>query len=314
MNPIEPEDNINELLSSTELVQLPNIIQELFHKMNSKIDSLNNKIILLQHNCEDAATKEHLEAISATKVDINDFLNTVNNIDQHIKQKPSMEEIKYLSEEKISKSDLQDILEDYVNKKDLENLIENNPKSNNDFINIKKLCINSKNVISKITNQSNSIDIKDKYALLRKKQNRINKLNNILKINNQIKNVYNINNNEIQNINNNSNINIYLSINMFNKMLNNHLNKNKNNNERNNIHDLLNKQKQLIYDNKKKSLDNYPNHGQKKNYFIKNANKMNNNKIFRSNSVGLFLNNQNNIYFRKNNKNSINKLVLNNYK
>ena len=187
-------------------------------------------------------------------------------------------------------------------------------KSNNDFINIKKLCINSKNVISKITNQSNSIDIKDKYALLRKKQNRINKLNNILKINNQIKNVYNINNNEIQNINNNSNINIYLSINMFNKMLNNHLNKNKNNNERNNIHDLLNKQKQLIYDNKKKSLDNYPNYGQKKNYFIKNANKMNNNKIFRSNSVGLFLNNQNNIYFRKNNKNSINKLVLNNYK
>ena len=137
MNPIEPEDNINELLSSTELVQLPNIIQELFHKMNSKIDSLNNKIILLQHNSEDAATKEHLEAISATKVDINDFLNTVNNIDQHIKQKPSMEEIKYLSEEKISKSDLQDILEDYVNKKDLENLIENNPKSNNDFINIK---------------------------------------------------------------------------------------------------------------------------------------------------------------------------------
>ena len=137
MNSIDNSDNLNELLNSTELLQLPNIVQELFHKMNSKIDSLTNKINLLQHNCDNAATKEHLNTISATKVDITDFLNTVNNIDQHIKQKPSMEEFKYLSEEKISKSDLQDILADYVHKKDLEDLMETNTKTN-DFINIKK--------------------------------------------------------------------------------------------------------------------------------------------------------------------------------
>jgi len=65
----------------------------------------------------------------------------------------------------------------------------------------------------------------------------INNLNNNLKLNNPIKSVFNINNNEIQNINNNnSNINIFLSINMFNKMLSNHLNINKKNfNEKNKI-------------------------------------------------------------------------------
>ena len=129
MNSIEPGDNINELLQSTDLLQLPDIVQELFHKMNSKIDSLNNKINLLQHNCQEAATKEHLNTISATKVDINDFLNTVNNIDQHIKQKPSIEEIQYLSEDKISKSDLQIILSDYMLRKDFEEYMEPKPRT-----------------------------------------------------------------------------------------------------------------------------------------------------------------------------------------
>ena len=94
-------------------------------------------------------------------------------------------------------------------------------KTNNDFINIKKLCINSKNALTKITNQTNNIELKDKFNLLRKRHNKLNKLNNIIRINNNVKNVFNINNNEINNINNNSNINIYLSINMFHKMLNN---------------------------------------------------------------------------------------------
>ena len=190
-------------------------------------------------------------------------------------------------------------------------------KTNNDFINIKKLCINSKNALTKITNQTNNIELKDKFNLLRKRHNKLNKLNNIIRINNNVKNVFNINNNEINNINNNSNINIYLSINMFHKMLNNHLNKNnKNINERNIIQDLLNKQKQLILnDNKKKSIDNYYlNQDKKKNYFVKNQNKVKTNKIIRSNSVGLLLNN--NIYFGKgiNNKYNIKNLVFNNIK
>ena len=80
-------------------------------------------------------------------------------------------------------------------KRDKLNLISRNDikKSNDDFINIKKICINSKNAISKITNQNSNLDIKDKYALLRKKQNKIMKLNNMIKINEHIKNSYNVN-------------------------------------------------------------------------------------------------------------------------
>ena len=154
-------------------------------------------------------------------------------------------------------------------------------KANNDYINIKKLVINSKNTLSKLTNKTNSIELKDKFALLRKRQNKMERLNNILKINNNARNVFNINNNENNNVNNNSNINIYLSINMFNKMINNHFNKNKITNERNTMQDLLNKQKQsIINDNKKRSLDNHHlNYGSKKKYFLKNNNKFKINKI-----------------------------------
>ena len=146
MNSIDTEDNINELLNSSDMYQIPNIIQELFHKMNLKINSLSNKINLLQHNCADVATKEHLNTISATKVDINDFLNTVNNIDQHIKQKPSIEELKYLSEEKISKSDLSLILSEYVHKKDFEDYIETNSKTY-DYINNKNNSQNNSDIL-----------------------------------------------------------------------------------------------------------------------------------------------------------------------
>ena len=196
MNTLDTEDNINELLNSSEMYQIPNIIQELFHKMNSKIDSLTNKINLLQHNCADVATKEHLNTISATKVDINDFLNTVNNIDQHIKQKPSIEEIKYLSEEKISKSDLNLILSDYVHKQDLENILDNNIKTNN-FINNKNIenRANYNEIMIEINKKINTLpsmkDLDKINSALLKKANvsdiknifaeKINEINNLIK-------------------------------------------------------------------------------------------------------------------------------------
>ena len=186
MNTLDTEDNINELLNSSEMYQIPNIIQELFHKMNSKIDSLTNKINLLQHNCADVATKEHLNTISATKVDINDFLNTVNNIDQHIKQKPSIEEIKYLSEEKISKSDLNLILSDYVHKQDLENILDNNIKTNN-FINNKNIenRANYNEIMIEINKKINALpsmkDLDKINSALLKNAEKINEINNLIK-------------------------------------------------------------------------------------------------------------------------------------
>ena len=186
-------------------------------------------------------------------------------------------------------------------------------KTKNDYINIKKIYTNSKNTLSRMTNLSNNIEKNNKFALLKSRQN---KLNSMIKVNSHISNVFNINKNDIHNMHNNSsNINIYLSINMFNKMLNNHYNKNKKiNYERNIIQDLLNKQKQLIInENKKKLLDNYMNQGNKKKYYIKSNNKPNVNKIYRNNSVGLLLNN-NMLNFRNiknnNNKYNINKLYI----
>jgi hypothetical protein len=121
------DDHINELLQSQDLEKVPNIIQELFHNMNNKIESLSNKLNLLYNNCEDIVTKDYLKAICATKVDINDYLNTINNIDQHIKQKPSFDEIKYLSEDKVSKTDLNEILKNYLNVKDFSGFVDTIP-------------------------------------------------------------------------------------------------------------------------------------------------------------------------------------------
>ena len=163
-------DNINDLLQSSELSQIPSIIQELFHKMNNKIESLTNKLNLLQNNCQDVVTKDYLNTFSASKVEINDFLNTVNNIDQHIKQKPSFDDIKYLSEEKISKKDLNEILIDYINKKDFNNILDTVPKSSD----LKDLNVNTNNKIDSLI-----LDMNKKFKSLPTFQE-IDNLNNVL--------------------------------------------------------------------------------------------------------------------------------------
>ena len=209
------------------------------------------------------------------------------------------------------------------------NLIKNKNPNNNkiaidkpeekrtidNFINIKKISINCKNNNSKLNNKgiiNPSKDIRDirdiRYNL---KPAKYNYLSNNLRANNPIKNVFNINNNQIHNINNNnSNINIYLSINMFNKMLNNHLiPKKKNINEKNPIQELLYKQQQLIkIENKKKALEKKFNLGHQNSYILKNINGIkSDNKMPRSNSVGMLLNQ--NLNFGKNNNMSRKNIV-----
>ncbi len=125
--------------------------------MNNKIESLTNKLNLLQNNCQDVVTKDYLNTFSASKVEINDFLNTVNNIDQHIKQKPSFDDIKYLSEEKISKKDLNEILIDYINKKDFNNILDTVPKSSD----LKDLNVNTNNKIDSLI-----IDMNKKFTFI----------------------------------------------------------------------------------------------------------------------------------------------------
>jgi len=164
------EDHLNELLQSQDLEKVPNIIQELFHNMNNKIESLSNKLNLLYNNCEDIATKDYLNTICATKVDVNDYLNTINNIDQHIKQKPSFDEIKYLSEDKVSKTDLNEILKNYINVKDFNSFVDSIPKSTD----LKDINLNTNNKLDSLM-----IDINKKFNSLPTFQD-IDKINNIL--------------------------------------------------------------------------------------------------------------------------------------
>ena len=185
-------------------------------------------------------------------------------------------------------------------------------KTIDNFINIKRINVNYRNNALKLPNQNNINrnknveDIRLKYALIPKKFNDFSNLNNN-KFNKPIKNIFNINNNEIHNINNNnSNINIFLSVNMFNKMLDNHFNRKKKTFNRNPFQDLLNKQKKILAkDNKNKSLNNRFNpeyqYNNKKRKLI-GCN--NNNNLLRSNSVGIFVNNNQN--FNRNNYNYIN--------
>ena len=190
-------------------------------------------------------------------------------------------------------------------------------KTIDNFINIKKINANYRNDALKFPKQSNIYppknleEIRLKYSLLPKKYNDFNNLNNN-RFNKPVKNVFNINNNEIHNINNNnSNINIFLSVNMFNKMLDNHFNKKKKMFSKNPFQDLLNKQRQIMAkDSKNKSLDNKFNPEYQYNYKKRKIYGFNNNNnLLRSNSVGIFANNNQN--FNRNNYNYINPKMLN---
>ena len=169
----DQNEYINELLGSTIFKKIPNIIQELFHQLNNKIDSLSNKLDYIEHNNEDMVSKDLLNTMCATKVDINDFMKTVNNIDQHIKQKPSIDDIKYLSEDKISKSEINELLLDYMTKKEYNTLAEEIPKSFDlkDF----NQCTNSKidsmilELNKKINNLPTFEDIAEINNILQKK-------------------------------------------------------------------------------------------------------------------------------------------------
>ena len=314
---IEINDNIkknSDLIIKTkeQIFAVDNTEKEILNNGISAKNNLSPNILKKDINYE--SKKENNNNFSVT-----DKSNKVlNNLLTKNRNKSLVNKRKYILSKNNSYISL---MQNSFRKDNLQNINQNSRleenKTNNGFINIKKIFTNSKNTLTKITNQNNNVGLRDKFAIFQNRQNNINKLKNMRKMNNHISNMININNNEIQNISNNSsNINIYLSINMFNKMLNNHYYRNKKfNNERNIMQGLLNKQKQLIInDTKKKFLDNYLIQGNKKKYLIKNNNKVNNsniNKISRSNSVGLLLN-YNKINIGKNNSNKyyMNKFII----
>ena len=87
----------------------------------------------------------------------NDFFNRVNNIDLHMKQKPSFDEIKYLPEHKILQTDLNEILLIYFDKKEFNDFVEIIPKS----FELKNFNSNTNNKIDSLI-----IDINKKFNYL----------------------------------------------------------------------------------------------------------------------------------------------------
>ena len=200
--------NIDNLLKSADWENVPSSFQEILYSMNNQMKSLFNKLNLLENQNQDVITKDYLTTFCASKVDVTDFLNTINNIDKHIKQKPSFDEIKYLSQEKISKSELNEILEDFVKKNEINNIVSSVPSNNfkeisdefNDKINALINDIDKRFNAIPTLNDINNIPINDKInmgdiqnALANKvdKSDFINALKNKIDINffeNQLKN------------------------------------------------------------------------------------------------------------------------------
>ena len=191
----------------------------------------------------------------------------------------------------------------------LKNKIEEK-KTLDNFLNIKRFHANNNtnNKIPNILNYNN----KDKKERILMNPDKFNKVNsNTIRLKKPSQKVYNVNNKEDRN---NNKINIYLSINMFNKMLSNHLVYNYNSNrnlgkERNAFQELLFKKNQLmLMENKKKALDiRYSRQGRLNNFSNEKNSQNNENTFIRSNSLRLLFNNHH-FYYGK----SKNNLLKNN--
>ena len=328
------EEKSNKLESNNDIINDNNNKNEMIENDEKEINNIKEKkdnyIINIKKENENNMQKNNLIKEEINKKIIDNQINNNENLENHIQNKLNNIRLKKKTYNEYlfpkNNSDI-NLLKKKINNNENNSIINklNEGKNTvNNFVNIKKISVNCKNTISKINKKNNIYhqnnigimkDIKDKNILFSNKFNKINNLNNNIRDNRPIKNIFNINNNEIHNINNNnSNINIYLSINMFNKMLNNHFNNKRKNFDRSNIKDLLNKQKQLmIIENKKKSVDNRLNGGHLINHNYKNKIVFqHNNQLLRSNSVGMLKNKNLNFTKNKGNINNYNKNISSN--
>ena len=283
------EQNDNNISNKNDKENINNLNNEIKERKNTKDRIINNNI-----------NNEYFKDQNKKKINI-----------IKINKEPSIQNQLILPKTNPSKNIINKNLKN-IPKANINNPIGNTDeakKTIDNFINIKKICINCKNSVSKITNQnqnniynSKSLNIKNNNQFLNRKNYMSNVNNNYLRANNNpIKNILNINNNEIHNINNNnSNINIYLSINMFNKMLN---NQNVYFRGRNNAQELY-RQRKLDKIDRRNVINKY--NGLEHNSFVhRNMNAFRNgNQLMKSNSVGMLsnknINHGNNISFNRN--------------
>ena len=131
------QNNYNQYYSSVEsLLNSPNwsneqdIVKISIKSLYDEISNLNNKIINLENQLENKITKTEFQNKLNSKVDMNEYIKAINDMTKNIQSHPSMEQIKFIEEDKISKNEFNNIIKDYALNNDIKPIIDNSKSLN----------------------------------------------------------------------------------------------------------------------------------------------------------------------------------------
>ena len=131
------QNNYNQYNSSVEsLLNSPNwsneqdIVKISIKSLYDEITNLNNKINNIENQLENKITKTEFQNKLSSKVDMNEYVKTINDMSKNIQNHPSMEHIKFIEEDKISKNEFNNIIKDYALNNDIKPIIDNSKSIN----------------------------------------------------------------------------------------------------------------------------------------------------------------------------------------
>ena len=131
------QNNYNQYNSSVEsLLNSPNwsneqdIVRISIKSLYDEITNLNNKINNIENQLENKITKTEFQNKLSSKVDMNEYVKTINDMTKNIQNHPSMEHIKFIEEDKISKNEFNNIIKDYALNNDIKPIIDNSKSIN----------------------------------------------------------------------------------------------------------------------------------------------------------------------------------------
>ena len=131
------QNNYNQYNSSVEsLLNSPNwsneqdIVKISIKSLYDEITNLNNKINNIENQLENKITKTEFQNKLSSKVDMNEYVKTINDMTKNIQNHPSMEHIKFIEEDKISKNEFNNIIKDYALNNDIKPIIDNSKSIN----------------------------------------------------------------------------------------------------------------------------------------------------------------------------------------
>ena len=163
------------------------------------------------------ASNNDLNSGLNTKINITDFMNTLNEITQNIELRPTLDQVQFFLSEKISKNEIKDLINNKPSLEDIKSYINNGQiklsiKSiiedlNRNFISYKNMSyllstkVNKDDVVNVLSQKADKKD----FEILK---DEINKLNDKIKgIDNNLGNLVNNMEQQLNDMNNNSNNN-----------------------------------------------------------------------------------------------------------